>query len=1217
MRHRASVLPADQAMRVLFDISDGLELWLDDRRLGMRPGDRGIEVRLTGEGVPTDLIAVHVRGQIGSERISETYEPEPNLVFEHVWDGTAPKDGLWAAPASSLLTEVEVGWEMAPRFPRSSRIRWWKHNITCGGVDLRSMGCGGITPSAVHRLDVAADILWRGTGSRLFDAQANRSRAVDRLAKSRNELIVSDGPLAHIFDRDGNFKRTLSAIKGTVVTTARTDDEGRINSWVHGGRRYTIDRRTSCEALFRSQAGVWAVVDFDGDGRAVAVTDQTGSKVTLEWADRGGISGITDSAGRVTKIERDDVGRVVRFVDSDGHQIDLARTELESGTEIKATTGEGRTTRYRMERLTDGTVVETRSRDGVANPRIIERRSLGPLGQETVVHRPDKTVATTRRGRQVEAGTAVEVARTSVTGPTGRTMSVERRVGHERTGRTNAQITIGGSTWTRLLDPETGSMSSVSPEQRKSLAVVEPGETLTTSTPHSSTRVVSYDDEQRPRKMAHHGSEVMYGYDQNGRLTWTDFERWRQQLHHDDQGRLVSIETPDGWLRFTRDDAGSVSAVSNAAGAITHIERLADGRIVGIDYPDAEEGQIAEHFVYDTDGLLVRRCFDDGHEVSYLRDKVGRVERVIAPGLEIHARYDDATGQLSELSTDDGNEVQYLHDGEAVFAEVASGQTAGSIERRFDENNQIKARSVNRGRALPYERDRDGLITSIGPLRLTRDACGAVIKLQLDGLTTTRSYDGEGRLSSQETRFGENDTLYFAERIERDSLGRVIEVAEHTHGVEKVVTYDYNDQRRLAEVEIDDEKVLAIAYDASGNITELTRPDRTLSLHYDQADRLTAVAGIPTTHDAAGNLIGIGQGGVVRSYRYDGLGRAVGFTDARGVEIDQVLDPLGRPVEVRASGSLPLRMLWDGSRPAATLDDRDLLDLQFIDTGGGAAPEALIRDSQLYLIVADHTGSVRCVVNAHNGDIAQAIDYDALGHRTLDTAPGWQPFGFAGGLQEPNSGLVRFKTRTYDPFLGRFLGRDPEGFAGGSINQYEYGHGDPINCDDPRRAPDRPVESLALRRDTVVGGRPLTLDWIYLKTNEWRNDLALGESLGLLGRLLVEWDTKSRNDDLSTKWAAAEADYLDADAPAETFGVHAPPRRDGVDWSNRNQAYDASWTTGDPRTGAAEWEHDESSWSNDPGLWENVRDVAKLANPFTLIPGIASSVSRIADSIQD
>jgi RHS repeat-associated protein len=89
------------------------------------------------------------------------------------------------------------------------------------------------------------------------------------------------------------------------------------------------------------------------------------------------------------------------------------------------------------------------------------------------------------------------------------------------------------------------------------------------------------------------------------------------------------------------------------------------------------------------------------------------------------------------------------------------------------------------------------------------------------------------------------------------------------------------------------------------------------------------------------------------------------------------------------------------------------------------------------------------VLDAQSGDVAQRIDYDAFGRVTLDTSPGFQPFGFAGGLYDYQTGLVRFGARDYDAETGRWTARDPIGFAGGDSNLYGYVVGDPINGIDP------------------------------------------------------------------------------------------------------------------------------------------------------------------------
>ena len=54
------------------------------------------------------------------------------------------------------------------------------------------------------------------------------------------------------------------------------------------------------------------------------------------------------------------------------------------------------------------------------------------------------------------------------------------------------------------------------------------------------------------------------------------------------------------------------------------------------------------------------------------------------------------------------------------------------------------------------------------------------------------------------------------------------------------------------------------------------------------------------------------------------------------------------------------------------------------------------------------------MVNVASGAVAQRLDYDAFGRVLTDTNPGFQPFGFAGGLYDPQTKLTRFGSRDYD-----------------------------------------------------------------------------------------------------------------------------------------------------------------------------------------------------------
>ncbi len=109
----------------------------------------------------------------------------------------------------------------------------------------------------------------------------------------------------------------------------------------------------------------------------------------------------------------------------------------------------------------------------------------------------------------------------------------------------------------------------------------------------------------------------------------------------------------------------------------------------------------------------------------------------------------------------------------------------------------------------------------------------------------------------------------------------------------------------------------------------------------------------------------------------------------------------------------------------------------------------MVKGGVTYRIISDHLGSPRLVVNTADGSIAQRMDYDTWGNVTLDTNPGFQPFGFAGGLYDLHTELTRFGARDYDAYTGRWTSKDPIRFAGGDSNLFGYILGDPVNFIDP------------------------------------------------------------------------------------------------------------------------------------------------------------------------
>jgi RHS repeat-associated protein len=132
----------------------------------------------------------------------------------------------------------------------------------------------------------------------------------------------------------------------------------------------------------------------------------------------------------------------------------------------------------------------------------------------------------------------------------------------------------------------------------------------------------------------------------------------------------------------------------------------------------------------------------------------------------------------------------------------------------------------------------------------------------------------------------------------------------------------------------------------------------------------------------------------------------------------------------------------------AELDGSGAVVARFVYGSRPNVPDYVVKGGVTYRILADHLGSPRLVVDASTGAMAQRLDYDEFGRVTLDTSPGFQPFGFAGGIDDRDVGLVRFGARDYDAGTGRWTAKDPIGFEAGDANVYSYALADPIGSTD-------------------------------------------------------------------------------------------------------------------------------------------------------------------------
>jgi RHS repeat-associated protein len=277
----------------------------------------------------------------------------------------------------------------------------------------------------------------------------------------------------------------------------------------------------------------------------------------------------------------------------------------------------------------------------------------------------------------------------------------------------------------------------------------------------------------------------------------------------------------------------------------------------------------------------------------------------------------------------------------------------------------------------------------------------------------------------------------------RDKLGRITEKVETIEGVTTTYGYGYDLAGRLERVSEGGVEVARYQYDSNGNRTHV---DGSEVATYDEQDRLLTYGDAAYSYTANGELTQKTENGVETHYTYDVLGNLMRVRLPGDVSIDYVIDGRNRRVGKKVNGELVQGFLYRGKlNPLAELDADGNVSSRFIYGSKLNVPDYLIKGGVIYRIISDQLSSPKLVVNTETGEVVQRIDYDVWGNVTQDTNPGFQPFGFAGGIYDQHTGLVRFGARDYNPVIGRWTSKDPIRFKGRQANLYSYTFNDPVN----------------------------------------------------------------------------------------------------------------------------------------------------------------------------
>jgi RHS repeat-associated protein len=877
-----------------------------------------------------------------------------------------------------------------------------------------------------------------------------------------------DGSEVYLFGPEGRHRATLSALTGASLWAFEYDQAGRLSRLVDADGDTTVIERDGAgnPTAIRPPFGPATLLELGADGHLASLTDPAGGRTRLTCSDQGLLTGLIDPRGGVHAFSYDAHGYLVRDDDPAGGFKRLERTERPEAGEFTTlmTSAEGRTKAYDVRQTTAGDSLYTLTfPSGVVN-RVRQERD----GKRRVELGDGRTLASRPAG-DPRFGVLVErVGEATLGTPAGLVMeyqAVRQKQGGASSDPMDFTVlrteeTLNGKTWVTSYAKESRTFETQSPEGRVARTTLdEKGRVVRREWPGSDLHPVRFEYDaygRLVRALQGEGSgerAVSLGWDANGQLESLGDPLGREVgFVRDANGRVTRQVLPDGRVIGLAWDAhGNASSVTPPGRPAHGMTYTPVDLMESYDPPEVDGlAEDRTRWAYDRDRKLVRLTRPDGGQIELTLDPGGRVDVLTHPDGQVDFDYEVSSGLPRQIATSDGVDLGYSWDGILPLEEVLSGPFQLGFLRSYSNDLMLESLRLGARPALGFGYDRDGLLVSAGALSLQREpATGRVTGTALGRVSTAQAHDRFGGLLRAEAAF-QGGALYSADYA-RDKLGRIVRKDEVIQGERRTFEYDYDLAGRLVEVVENGAVSTSYEYDPNGNRLRLRRtgePDQAAT--YDDQDRMLSYGDATYRYTAAGELQSKAEGGEVTTYRYDALGnlRLVILPDGR--ELEYQVDGRNRRVAKVVDGVLERGWIWlDPLKPLAEVDGDGQVLSEFIYAGGVNVPDAMLRDGQTYRLVKDHLGSVRLVVNAATGEVAQRIDYGPWGEVLLDTNPGFQPFGFAGGLHDPDTGLTRFGARDYDPETGRWTAKDPIGFGGGSPNHFLYVMNDPLNWFDP------------------------------------------------------------------------------------------------------------------------------------------------------------------------